>query len=99
MRHLRGRSPTTPDERAAMLTDRTIPQSVRPEDDPLADPDWQEPEAPVQRLSWWRLGFLILVLAGLGPGGTFAVLHLKDTAGPTPKSWAVPYVDVTLTPT
>jgi chitinase len=82
-----------------MLTDRAIPQSVRPEDDPLADPDWQEPEAPVQRLSWFRLGILILVLAGLGTGGTLGVLHLRDTAGPTAKSWAVPYVDVTLTPT
>ncbi len=82
-----------------MLTDRAIPQSVRPEHDPLADPDWQEPEAPVERLSWLRLGILVLVLAGLGAGGTVAVLHLRDTAGPTAKSWAVPYVDVTLTPT
>jgi chitinase len=82
-----------------MLTDRTSQQSVRPEHDPLADPDWQEPEPQVERLSWLRLGILVLVLAGLGVGGTFAVLHLRDTAGPTAKSWAVPYVDVTLTPT
>jgi len=82
-----------------MLTDRATQQAVRPENDPLADPDWQEPEAPAERLSWLRLGVLILVLAGLGAGGTFAVLHLRDTAGPTAKSWAVPYVDVTLTPT
>ena len=67
--------------------------------DPLADPDWQEPEAPAQRLSWLRLSFLILVVAALGGGGTLAVLHFQDTAGPTAKSWAVPYVDVTLTPT
>ena len=67
--------------------------------DPLADPDWQEPEAPAQRLSWLRLSFLILVVAALGGGGFLAVLHLQDTAGPTAKSWAVPYVDVTLTPT
>ena len=82
-----------------MLTDRAIQQAVRPEDDPLSDENWQEPEAPAERLSWLRLGVLILVLAGLGAGGTFAVLHLRDTAGPTAKSWAVPYVDVTLTPT
>jgi chitinase len=82
-----------------MLADRTIQHSVRPEHDPLADPDWQEPEAPVERLSWLRLGILVLVLAGLGAGGTFAVVHLRNTAGPTAKSWAVPYVDVTLTPT
>ena len=74
-------------------------QSVRPDYDPLADPDWQEPETPAERLSWFRLVVLILVLAGLGAGGTFAVLHLRDTSGPTAKSWAVPYVDVTLTPT
>jgi chitinase len=81
-----------------MLTDRTI-QSVRPDHDPLADPDWQEPPAPVQRLSWLRLGILLVVLAGLGAGGAFGFLHLRNAAGPTAKSWAVPYVDVTLTPT
>ncbi|AGZ43923.1 chitinase [Actinoplanes friuliensis] len=82
-----------------MLTDRATQQAVRPEDDPLADLEWQEPEAPAERLSWLRLGFLFLLVAGLGAGGTVAVLHLRDTAGPTAKSWAVPYVDVTLTPT
>ena len=71
----------------------------RPDQDPLADPNWVEPAPPVERLSWLRLGFLILLLGGLGAGGTFAVLHVRDTAGPTAKSWAVPYVDVTLTPT
>jgi chitinase len=81
-----------------MLTDGTTQQSVRPEQD-IADPDWQEPAPTVERLSWLRLGVLIVVLAGLGVGGTFAVMHLRNTAGPTAKSWAVPYVDVTLTPT
>ncbi|MFC7527350.1 chitinase [Actinoplanes sp. GCM10030250] len=85
-----------------MLTDRANPQNSReydPMDDPLADPDWQEPEAPAQKLSWLRLGFLVLVVAAVGAGGTAGVTHLRDTAGPTAKSWAVPYVDVTLTPT
>jgi chitinase len=72
-------------------------QAVRP--DPLDDPDWQEPEQPREKLSWLRLSLLILALAGLGAGGFFAVVHVRDTAGPTAKSWAVPYVDVTLTPT
>ena len=72
---------------------------ARADYDPLADPDWQEPETAGERLSWLRLSLLILVLAGLGVGGTLAVLHVKNTAGPTAKSWAVPYVDVTLTPT
>ncbi|MFG1610607.1 chitinase [Actinoplanes sp. NPDC049265] len=77
-------------------TGATLP-STRP--DPLDDPGWQEPEAPAERLSWLRLSFLILIVAALGGGGTLAVLHVRDTAGPTAKSWAVPYVDVTLTPT
>jgi chitinase len=82
-----------------MLTDRAIPQAARPERDPLADPDWPEPEPPARRLSWLRLGFLVLVVAALGTGGTVGVSYLRDKAGPTAKSWAVPYVDVTLTPT
>ncbi|KUL31519.1 chitinase [Actinoplanes awajinensis] len=82
-----------------MLTDRATPLLVRPDDDPLADPDWQEPEPPAEKLSWLRLGFLILVVAGVGLGGTAAVMHWRDNAGALAKSWAVPYVDVTLTPT
>ena len=81
-----------------MLTDPTV-QPGLPADDPLAADDWQEPEVPAERLSWLRLGFLILALAGLGAGGTVAVMRFQNAAGPTAKSWAVPYVDVTLTPT
>jgi chitinase len=67
--------------------------------DPLDDLDWPETDGPTRKLSWGRLGILVLVLAALGGGGTAAVLHWKNTAGPAAKSWAVPYVDVTLTPT
>ena len=81
------------------MTDRATPVAVRPEYDPLADPNWQEPEQPRSRLSWTRLGVLVLVLGLAGAGGTFGVKHLRNTSGPTAKSWAVPYVDVTLTPT
>ncbi|WP_250028793.1 chitinase [Paractinoplanes maris] len=81
------------------MTDRATPVAARAEYDPLADPDWQEPEPPRKRLSWTRLGVLVLALGLLGAGGTFEVMHLRNTAGPTAKSWAVPYVDVTLTPT
>ncbi|AEV89092.1 chitinase [Actinoplanes sp. SE50] len=42
---------------------------------------------------------LVLALGAVGAGGTLGVMHLRDTSGPTAKSWAVPYVDVTLTPT
>jgi chitinase len=81
------------------MTDRATPVAVRPDYDPLADPDWQEPAQPRRRLSWTRLGILFLALGLTGAGGTLEVIHLQDTSGPTAKSWAVPYVDVTLTPT
>jgi chitinase len=81
------------------MTDRATPVAVRAHHDPLADPEWQEPEQPRRRLSWTRLGVLVLALGLIGAGGTMGVIHLRDTAGPTAKSWAVPYVDVTLTPT
>jgi chitinase len=81
------------------MSDRATSYAVRPEYDPLADPDWQEPEQPRRRLSWTRLLFLIVVLGLAGAGGFFGVRHLRDTAGTPAKSWAVPYVDVTLTPT
>ncbi|AEV81575.1 chitinase [Actinoplanes sp. SE50] len=82
-----------------MLTDRATPQTVRPDDDPLADPNWQEPEQPGERLSWFRLLFLILALGAVGAGSTFGAMRLRENAGTRAKSWAVPYVDVTLTPT
>ncbi len=81
-----------------MATDRTTPQPVRPDDDPLADPNWQEPEQPAEKLSWLRLLFLILVIGAVGAGSATAVMRYRD-AGTRVKSWAVPYVDVTLTPT
>jgi chitinase len=87
------------DNERVLMTDRATPVAVRPEYDPLADPDWQEPEQPPTRLSWTRLGILVIVLGLIGAGGTLEVLHLRNTSGPTAKSWAVPYVDVTLTPT
>lgn len=79
------------------MTDRVLTtQQPAPS---LADDDWPEPDEPAVRLSWFRLGILVAIVAMVGAGGTLAVLHLRDTAGATAKSWAVPYVDVTLTPT
>ncbi|MGY1752806.1 chitinase [Blastococcus sp. SYSU D01042] len=58
-------------------------------------------EQPVaRRLSWTRLGVLLLVV-GVLAGGAFASLTGavgRATAAAT-TSWSVPYVDVTLTPT
>lgn len=76
-----------------------MPTALPPTADPLDDLDWPEPEGPTERLSWVRVGILVLVLAVVGAGGAGAVLHVRNTSGPTAKSWAVPYVDVTLTPT
>jgi chitinase len=73
-----------------------MPQPVL---DPVDDLDWPPDEdGPARKLSWGRLGILVLVVAALGGAGTAAVVHVRNSAGPTAKSWAVPYVDVTLTP-
>ena len=81
-----------------MPTASASPPAARPGHDPLDDLDWPDSDGPARKLSWGRAGILVLVLAALGAGGTAAVLHLRNTSGPTAKSWAVPYVDVTLTP-
>lgn len=53
----------------------------------------------VRRLSWTRLGLLLLLVVALA-GGTFASLTGAVGRATTPTtSWSVPYVDVTLTPT
>jgi chitinase len=57
-------------------------------------------EQPVKRrLSWSRLGLLLVIVAAV-TGGTF--VSVTDAVGRTDTatvSWSVPYVDVTLTPT
>jgi chitinase len=65
---------------------------------PGGQPDDEQPVP--RRLSWSRLGLLVLVTT-LVTGGAFvsvtgAVEGRSDTPAP---SWSVPYVDVTLTPT
>ena len=74
--------------------------AARPPDDPAGDDAssaLDEPR-PEMRLSWGRLGIVVLVI-GLVAGAGF--LALRDAAAsPTvlERSWSVPYVDVTLTP-
>ncbi|MDT0274651.1 chitinase [Blastococcus goldschmidtiae] len=66
---------------------------------PAGSTDDEQPVA--RRLSWTRLG-LLLLLVGAVAGGTFASLTGavgRATAAATTTSWSVPYVDVTLTPT
>ena len=66
---------------------------------PAGPTDDEQPVA--RRLSWTRLG-LLLVLVGALVGGTYASLTGavgRAAATTTTTSWSVPYVDVTLTPT
>ena len=59
-----------------------------------------EPGAePAERLSWVRLGIVVLVVA-LGGAAIFAGVREASSADPPERrSWSIPYVDVTLTPT
>lgn len=56
-------------------------------------------DGPAERLSWVRLGILLLVVAGLVGAGAVAVHRALTPAATRAQSWGVPYVDVTLTPT
>jgi chitinase len=64
---------------------------------PGGPPDDEQPVP--RRLSWTRLGLLVLV-ATLVTGGAFvSVTEAVDRTDTPTLSWSVPYVDVTLTPT
>ncbi len=57
-------------------------------------------EQPVaRRLSWTRLGLLLLVVAAVAGGSFVSVTGAVGRADTPTVSWSVPYVDVTLTPT
>jgi chitinase len=64
---------------------------------PAAPPDDDQPAA--RRLSWTRLGLLVLALTVITAGTIGAVTQADVRATTTAMSWSVPYVDVTLTPT
>jgi chitinase len=64
---------------------------------PGGQPDDEQPVP--RRLSWTRLGLLVLVVT-LATGGLFvSVTEAADRTGTPTPAWSVPYVDVTLTPT
>ncbi len=62
---------------------------------PAPGPD----DEPQRRLSWSRVGLLVLVVGAVSAGTVVSVTRASDSAVTPTASWSVPYVDVTLTPT
>ena len=58
-----------------------------------------EPDEPLERLSWSRLLSLLAVVALVAGGAAFGYERASTDAPELVRSWSVPYVDVTLTPT
>src|SRR3954469_4981319 len=63
---------------------------------PGGQPDDEQPVA--RRLSWTRLGLLSLVVVLVAGGSFVSVTDAVGRTNPETRSWSVPYVDVTLTP-
>lgn len=53
---------------------------------------------PQEKLSWARLGILVIVVGLVGGAGYLAVRDAATSSPVLESSWSVPYVDVTLTP-
>lgn len=67
--------------------------------DAHADSTPAAPTGPTERLSWTRLGIALIVAAALAGGAFVGVQRAITGHAPRAKSWNVPYVDVTLSPT
>ncbi len=57
------------------------------------------PEGPTERLSLVRLAIVVLVVVAVVGAGVVSVRRAVAGVPPRARSWSVPYVDVTLTPT
>src|SRR5258706_1869049 len=68
-------------------------------DDTVVDADDVLPDEPAQRLSWLRVGAVVAIVAVLAGGGAVVLRKVSSSAPLLGRSWSVPYVDVTLTPT
>jgi chitinase len=77
----------------------TTPDTEDRPADQVGDASDEEESAPRERLSWLRLGMLVIVLAAVAGGIVFAVREASSVDPPATRSWSIPYVDVTLTPT
>lgn len=64
-----------------------------------ATPTPAAPDGPTERLSWFRLGIVLLIVVAIGAGAFVSVQRAVAAERPRASSWNVPYVDVTLTPT
>jgi chitinase len=64
-----------------------------------ATPTPATPEGPTERLSFVRLGIVVLIVLAVGVVAFGGVQRAVANERPRAKSWNVPYVDVTLTPT
>lgn len=62
-------------------------------------PDDTEEAPPRRKLSWPRLGLVVLVLGALTGAAVVSVSSASERTRTPTASWGVPYVDVTLTPT
>ncbi len=65
----------------------------------MVEPEDLLPEEPAQRLSWLRVGALIAIVAVLAGAGAVVLRRISSGTQLLDRSWSVPYVDVTLTPT
>ena len=70
-----------------------------PTPDPVATPAPVAPVGPTERLSWVRLGILVLVVLAVAGVALAGVQRAVAGERPRVSSWFVPYVDATLTPT
>jgi chitinase len=61
--------------------------------------DDELPDEPRLRLSWTRLLAVLAVVALVATAGTVGFKRASAADEPLERSWSVPYVDVTLTPT
>jgi chitinase len=69
---------------------------------PTDTPDPSTPpivDGPTERLSWFRLGIVVVAIGVLGAVAVGGVTRAVADQRPRVDSWNVPYVDVTLTPT
>lgn len=62
-------------------------------------PDERTDDEPRERLSWGRVGIVLIVAAVIAGGVVLTIDRAATDPAPIARSWSVPYVDVTLTPT